>query len=257
MNRDHSSRSSAVIVTGAAGGLGSEVARRFVAEGHRVMLTDRSPRLAEVADRLGASAPTGHVMYANADVTDPGSTRGVVAQCMDAWGRLDVLVNLAGGSLSTLSQETDKPLWDVSLQEWQLVVDVNLTGSFNWVQAVIPIMREQADGCILLVASGTGMRPGPSMAPYAAAKAGVVGLVKAAARDLGPFNIRVNAVNPGFIPHANFPSGTIEQHAERYRTDTALGRLSSPEHFATFVVGLVDMTAISGQTFSLDSRAVS
>lgn len=246
-----------VVVTGAAGGLGSAVARRFAVDGANVLLTDVVDGVHQVAAGLQDGGPDGQIHAATADVRDAEATAAVVRGCVEAWGGLDVLVNTAGGSLSTLTSQPDKPLWEVSAEEWRLLLDVNLTGSFNWIQAVTAVMRRQGSGCILLVASGTGVRPGPGMAGYAAAKAGVVGLMRGAARDLGPFGIRVNALNPGFIPHRNFPASTIAQHADRYRSDTMLGRLSTPEDFAEFTCRIAGMTAISGQTFTLDSRIVS
>ena len=88
-------------------------------------------------------------------------------------------------------------MWELDDEEWRLVVGVNLDGAFEWVRAVAPTMIAQKAGHIILVASGTGLRPGPNMSGYAAAKAGVIGLMKAAAKDLGVHGVQVNAVNPG------------------------------------------------------------
>ncbi len=247
-----------VIVTGAAGGLGSAVAARFAEQGENLVLTDIADRVRDVESELARIHPLGPnaVMSLVADATDAQAAAAVVAEAVQRWGRLDVLVNPAGGSLAQLTRRPDPVLWELTEDDWQRVLAVNLTGSFHWVRAAAQPMIAQSDGAIVLVASGTGLRPGPRMAAYAAAKAGVIGLMKAAARDLGTHNIRVNAVNPGLIPHDKLPEAAWGANIDRYRADTMLGRLSDAEDFARFVANLVDFTAISGQIYNLDSRVL-
>jgi len=179
-------------------------------------------------------------------------------------------VNAVGGPLSMLkfheqlpgtstdraspTKKDNKLLVDHSEEEWDLVVDVNLKGSFNCIRAVAPQMIKQRDGHIILVSSGTGIRPGKLMSSYAAAKAGIFGLMKAAARELGEYNIKVNAVNPGQIIHELLPLSEITQ--EGYINETMLGRRSNPQDFADFVVYLSQKNNISGQIFNLDSRVL-
>ena len=149
----------------------------------------------------------------------------------------------------------NKLLLEHSDEEWDLVVDTNLKGTYNCLRAVAPQMIKQKEGHIILVSSGQGLRPGPKLSSYAAAKAGVLGLMKAAASEFGEYNIKVNAVIPGLIPHQLLAlGGFVPDYVKRYRDETTLGRLSTPEDFADFIVCLSQMNNVSGQTFSLDSR---
>jgi len=188
-------------------------------------------------------------------------------QTVKEWGRLDVMVNGVGGPLSMLKfhegllEDRDSPtktdnklIIDHTEEDWDLVIDVKLRGSFNCVRAVAPQMIKQKEGHIILISSGTGLRPGKRLSSYAAAKAGVLGLMKAAARELGEYNIKVNAVNPGLITHRLLPLSEVTQ--EGYMGETMLARLSTAQDFADFIVYLSEKNNISGQIFHLDSRAL-
>lgn len=173
---------------------------------------------------------------------------------MTRWGRVDALVNTAGGSLAQLSGGPDKLVTELDDADYDLVIDVNLRGSFHCVRAAGRQMAAQREGHIILVASGSGLRPGGSSAAYAAAKAGVIGLMKGAAKDLGPFNVRVNAVNPGLIPHERMPAVAAGRFLDSYKQETMLGRFSTAEEFARLVAFLATATHLSGQVINLDSR---
>ncbi len=248
-----SSENGVVIVTGAAGGLGSAVARRFRASGAKVVLMDRNEAAVK---KLAAEIDEGneHTLTYSADLLNYASLQAMAAATVERWGRIDIVLNTAGGTLAMLTKKDNKALLDQTEEEWDLVVNVNLKGSFNCVRAVAPYMIQQQSGHIILVASGTGIRPGPRMSSYAAAKAGVLGLMKSAARDLGEYNVQVNAVNPGLITHELLALGGAS--AEGYTSETMLGRLSSPEEFADFVVYISQMKSISGQIYNVDSRVL-
>jgi 3-oxoacyl-[acyl-carrier protein] reductase len=244
------------IVTGATGGLGSALVTELASRGAKLCVTDRPEAdlasVRAVAESLGAVA-----IAAPADIRDPTQVEAVAKECVAELGSIEALVNVAGGSYAMLTGQAEKAVWDLSDENWALVIETNLTGAFNWLRAVSPTMRAARSGTIVLVASGSGLRPGPRMAAYAAAKAGVVGLMKAAARDLGPDGVRVNAVNPGLIVHGGVPETAVsEEAAESVRRDTTLGRLPEPEHFARFVADLLRHDSISGQVLNLDSRMV-
>lgn len=242
-----------IIITGAAGGLGSAVARRFANKGASVVVVDRSEApLKTLADEINEGG--GQALAYVADLLNFDQLKGMAEAAIEKWGHIDIVLNAAGGTLAMLTRKDNKALLEQSEEEWDLVVDVNLKGSFNCVRAVAPHMVQQRNGHIILVASGTGIRPGPRMSSYAAAKAGVIGLMKAAARDLGEYNVRVNAVNPGLITHELLELGGAS--AEGYQSDTMLGRLSSPEDFADFVVYMSHMKNISGQIYNVDSRVL-
>lgn len=181
-----------VIVTGAASprGLGKATARLFAEHGAKVAILDLDARLAEEAARdLGE----GHVGLA-ADVTDQAACRDAVETLAGQWGRIDVLVNNAG-----ITQPLK--LMDIAPENYDAVLDVNLRGTLYMSQAVIPAMRDRKSGSIVNLSSvsaqrGGGIFGGPH---YSAAKAGILGLTKAMARELAPDGVRVNAVCPGFI----------------------------------------------------------
>lgn len=243
-----------VVVTGAAGGLGSQVARHLASEGAQLVITDKAGERLEqlAADLIGQRRS---VLFQLADSRHFEQVVAVTDAAVNRWGRIDALINVAGGTLAQLMRKEDPPVWDQTEEEWDLVVDVNLKGSFNWVKAVAPHMMKVREGHVVLIASGTGIRPvSTGMSAYAAAKAGVIGFMKAVARDLGPFNIRVNAIAPGLTLHSELHDSRAT--IESYTADTMLGRLSTFDDFAAFVVHLIQMSAISGQTINLDSRVL-
>jgi 3-oxoacyl-[acyl-carrier protein] reductase len=235
------------VVMGAAGGLGSAVARGFAEAGWKVVAAGRD------AGRVQAALGGTQAMVAVADVLDAASVEACLERACAELGRVDVLVNAAGGSLAQLGG-TDKPVTELTDADWDLVLDVNLRGSFHCVRAAGRLMAAQREGHIMLVASGSGLRPGGRSAAYAAAKAGVIGLMKGAAKDLGPFNVRVNAVNPGLVPHARMPAAAAGRFLDSYKDETMLGRFSTPEEFARLVVLLAGAPHVSGQVLNLDSR---
>lgn len=240
-----------VIVTGATGGLGSEIARRFGSIGARVVVNGRVQTLAEELVGEIKRGP-GQAFAYLADVRSYEEMKAMVEETVAKWNRVDILVNAAGGSLSMLTKGENKTIVEHSDEDWDLVMDVNLKGSFNCIRAVAPQMIKQRDGHIILVSSGSGLRPSKRQSSYAAAKAGVFGLMKVAARELGEHNIKVNAVTPGLIVHERMDLGGFS--ADGYISETMLGRTSNREDFADFVVYLSQKNHISGQTFNLDSR---
>ncbi len=244
-----------VVVTGGSGGLGSEIAKKFGAIGAKVVLNYRPgtrSTVEELADEIEKGP--GESLIHKADICKYEELTEMVDKALKKWGRIDIVVNAAGGTLAMLTKQKNKLLLEHSEKEWDLVLEVNLKGSYNCLRAVAPQMIKQRDGHIMLVSSGTGIRPGSLVSSYAAAKAGVFGLMKAAARELGEYDIKVNAVNPGLITHKLLALGGIEP--EGYVRETTLGRLSSPEDMADFVVYLCQKNNISGQIFNLDSRVL-
>jgi len=242
-----------VIVTGAAGGLGSAISRKFGSMGAKVALTDVAKEATEIIEKEINKGPGQSFAY-QVDIRNYEQLKEVAEETVKKWGRIDAVVNAAGGTLSMLTKKENKLLLDHSEEEWDLVMDVNLKGSFNCIRAVAPQMIKQRDGHIILVSSGTGIRPGALMSSYAAAKAGVFGLMKAAARELGGYNIKVNAVNPGLITHKQLSLGGIS--SEGYIEETTLGRLSEPEDLADLIVFLSQRNNLSGQIFNNDSRVL-
>ncbi|MEO2109076.1 MAG: SDR family NAD(P)-dependent oxidoreductase [Actinomycetota bacterium] len=220
------------LLTGAGGGLGEAVAAGLVGAGAHVVAADIDPEAAgHVAETHGDRAS-----HARMDVTDRRSVHDVVERVHAEHGRLDVLVNLAGFT-------RDTRIDDMTDEQWDEVVDVCLTGSFNTARACTPHMRARRYGRIVNIASRAYLG-NPGQANYSAAKAGVIGLTKALAKELGRDGITVNAVAPGVIAtaavraHPKFDK--IEQRALR---ENAIPRLGEPDDVAHAVVFLASPTA--------------
>jgi len=214
------------IVTGAAGGFGEGIAKLFVAEGARVMLADLDgAKAAKVAAELGPNAKA-----VQCDVSKGTDVRAAVKACVDAFGPPDIVVNNAG--------TTHRNQWmlDVDEATFDRVFDVNVKSIYHMAQAVIPGMRERKGGVIINVGSTAGIRPRPGLTWYNASKGAVNLMSKSMAAELGPYNIRVNAICPvmsatGMIELFLGAPDTPENRA-RITAGIPLGRMSTPEDVA-------------------------
>jgi 3-oxoacyl-[acyl-carrier protein] reductase len=232
-----------VLVTGGGSGIGAATCRQFAASGASVHVVDRDGAAADkVAAEIGHNAKAaGHAL----DVADgPGFAK--LASDIAASGGIDVLVNCAG----TITQKT---LGTMTAAEWQRVIDVNLGGTFNAIQAVLPHMKAKGGGAIVNIASIAGRRISfGGGANYSASKAGVLGLTRHAAYELAPDHIRVNAVCPG--PTATPFAGAApspEQKAQRAKK-IPLGRMVEPEDIADAVLFLASPAASMVTGIALD-----
>ena len=243
-----------VIVTGAASGIGRETAHAFAAEGARIALADidleAAERLAEETRKKGGSAQAFPL-----DVTSDKSVAGCVAAVVDRLGRLDVLVNSAG-----LRQV--KPVLELSLQDWNRVMDVNITGVFLCSQAFARhVVQTGKPGAIVNLASTLGVVGGTQRTAYVASKHAVVGLTKAAAGENGRLGIRVNAVCPGPVDtrmihsvEAQINPSDPADVGKRYSTAIPLGRYATPEEIANTVLFLCSdlASSITGAQYVVD-----
>jgi 3-oxoacyl-[acyl-carrier protein] reductase len=238
----------AAIVTGGASGIGRATARRFLVEGARVLVADVDrDRALETCAGFGDRA-----IAAAIDVRDPAAVAATVAQAVDLFGTVDILHSNAG------VPEAVKPLDEITDEEWQLIVDVNLKGFFLLARAVVPVMRAHGGGCILVTASMAARRPRPGMAAYVASKSGAVGLARALAIEVASDRIRVNVINPGpaRTPMFNeFKFAPSEQEAWRRVGETLpLGRAIEPEEIAAAAVYLAsdEAASITGLELNVD-----
>jgi len=177
------------LVTGAARGIGLAIASRLAADGMRVALLDLDPGVTEAAAREVG----GETLALSADVTRAAEVNAAVGRVVDHWGRLDVLVNNAGITGRSF------PLWELDDDDWQRVIDVDLTSVFLCCRAAVRVMLAQGSGRIVNIASIAGKEGNPTLVPYSAAKAGVIGLTKALAKEVATRGILVNAVAPAVI----------------------------------------------------------
>lgn len=237
-----------VLVTGAGRGIGRAIALAFGRDGHRVMLGYRSRR-AEAEAALAALREQGaEADLYEADVSKPAQAQALVEAAARRWGSLDGLINNAGVT-------RDRTILKMSDDEWGDVIDVNLSGAFWCLRAAAQVMTRQKNGFIVNIASLMGLRGGYGCANYAASKAGLIGLTKSAARELGRFNVRVNAVLPGYHPTEMNASLPPEQ-VEKIREEHALGRFPDLEELARFVLNIAKQKSASGQVFNFESRVV-
>jgi 3-oxoacyl-[acyl-carrier protein] reductase len=237
------------VITGAGSGIGRAVAHLFSEEGARLVIAEISPAAGEILtadlNRKGCSA-----MFIETDVANARSVGEMVDRTLAAFGRIDILVNNAGviedGFLTKTADE-----------QWQRIIDVNLTGTFNCGRAVAAVMMEQGGGVILNAASVVALYGNIGQSNYIASKAGVIGLTRAWARELGPRGIRVNAVAPGLI-ETSMLEGIPEKIREMFRRRTPLGRFGRPEEVARAYLFLASDEAsfINGAILSVDGGLV-
>ena len=237
------------VVTGASRGIGRATAIALAAVGAQVVVNyaRSSTAAAEVVAEITAAG--GSAIALQGDVSDPAQVDALIQATLDQWGRIDVLVNNAGITRDTL-------LLRMKLEDWQAVINLNLTGVFLCTKAVSKLMLKQRQGRIINIASVAGLMGNPGQANYSAAKAGVVGFTKTVAKELAPRGVTVNAVAPGFIQTdmtENLPN------TEAILQMIPLGRYGQPEEIAGVIRFLAADPAaayITGQVLTVDGGMV-
>ena len=225
------------LITGAAGGLGQGLVNEFAAQGWQVVAGYH---------RTTAHTETDSVWPVQLDVTDRSRIAQVVPDILQRWQRIDALINNAGLTADELSGQ-------LSDDDWDRVLSVNLKGAFLCSQAVLRPMLKQRDGHIINISSFSGRCGARGQANYAAAKAGLLGLTTSLAKEVGSRNVRVNAVLPGVLP-TRMTKLLDDAQLSAFATANALGRINSVAEVARFTVFLAAMQNVSGQLFQLDSR---
>ncbi len=228
----------AVLVSGAASGIGLATALAFGQAGARVMLVDvDAERLESACAQVGQRG--GEVASTLADVSDPSACEAMVARAVDRFGRLDIAVNNAG-----IPSGFGAEFEDTSIELWRRVIDVNLNGVFWAMRAETPALKAAGGGAIVNTASVASVIAGRGMAPYVAAKHGVAGLTRAAALDLIPHGIRVNAVCPGAVDTAMLAPLMADPAAAAQLTATVpIGRVATAAEVAAAILFLCSPAA--------------
>lgn len=219
--------SKTALVTGAARGIGLAIASRLAADGARVALLDLDGAAADAA----AKKVGGGAIALAADVTKASEVDAAVSRVVQEWGRLDILVNNAGITGRSF------PIWELSDEDWHRVIDADLTSVFLCCRAAVKVMLRQGSGRIINIASIAGKEGNPTLVPYSAAKAGVIGLTKALAKEVCTRGILVHAIAPAVI-------GTeLLQQMEKSTVDLLvskipMGRVGRPEEVAALAAWL-------------------
>jgi 3-oxoacyl-[acyl-carrier protein] reductase len=245
-------RDAGAIVTGGATGIGRAIALELARHGCHIAfnyLDDGDGRTEAAAERTLAELRQLEVtvLCRDCDVRDPDAVARFVDEAADTIGAMHILVNNAGIA-------RDRALWRMEDDEWRDVLDTNLSGAFNMIRAVAPVMRAQQYGKVVNVASIHGLYSEFGLANYAASKAGLIGLTRSAAVELGPSNINVNAVAPGYIRTTRLTDGVSPVVLDRARERSALRRLGDPHDVANVVVFLCSEKArhITGAVIPVD-----
>lgn len=247
------------VITGPAKGMGRAVSLGFAREGAKLVLAGRDlaaiePVAKEARDR-GVM-----VVVAPCDMTDPGQSNALVAFALEAFGRIDVLVNVAGGS-----GPIGKTGWETTTEEFNQIVQLNMTGCFNTMRAVLPGMVAQRYGKVVNVGGTFGMRGRAGRMAYSASKWGLRGITKSFALEAGPHNINVNCVAPGMVDGPRFREKvcanmasemgiTLEEAMTRHAEDYAMRRVATDEDIANACLFLASDVArqITGVDLPVD-----
>lgn len=227
------------IVTGAAAGIGEAIARRLAAAGATVAVADID---AEGAATVAASIPGAFALPV--DITDAASTERAAAEALKRTGRIDVLVNCAGiGGKAA-------PLWEQTLDDWHRIIDINMTGVFNFCKAVIGPMRERKYGRIVTIASIAGKEGNPNMTGYSATKAAVIGFTKSLGKEVATEGICVNAVAPAVV-RTKILEQLTQQQIDYMTAKIPMRRTGEPEEIAAVVhfLSSPDCSFVTGQCY--------
>jgi 3-oxoacyl-[acyl-carrier protein] reductase len=232
------------LITGASKGLGKQIALTLSAYGYSVIVN-------YIASEKKANALVKRLEYNSvafrADVGDIKQVRDMAGKIEKAFGRLDVIINNAGIAKDNLLLKQTEP-------EWDSILRTNLRGCFNVIKTMSPLMIQSGGGHIINISSYSGMKGKAGQAAYSASKAALLGLTLSAARELSEYNIKVNALLPGYM--MTDMGMTAQKAVEKAKEESILNTLSQPQEAADFILFLMKTKNITGQVFSLDSRII-
>src|SRR5660398_181255 len=237
-----------VIITGAGSGIGKKTAILFAKEGAKVIVADVNEKGGN--ERVDEIKKNGEGFFAKLDVTNREQSKQMVKATLEKYGKIDVLINNAGIVQDAFVSKMTEGQWDK-------VIDINLKGDFNCIQAVVEVMLNQSSGAIINTSSIVGLNGNVGQVNYAATKAGLIGMTKSLAKELGRKGIRVNAVAPGFIA-TPMTAGVPDKILEMMKEKTPLKRLGAPADIANTLLFLSsdDASFINGAILSVDGGLV-
>lgn len=232
-----------VLITGSSQGIGRATALKFASLGAKIALNDigaQEENLKKTKEEIGDQAK-----YFLADVSNPEETDKMAQEILKEFGKLDVLINNAG-----IIQ--DRTLAKMTKEEWQRVIDINLTGVFNVSKSCLPLLI-QSQGKIVNVSSVVGLRGNFGQTNYSAAKAGIIGFTKSLSKEVGRFGVTVNAVAPGFI-ETKLTDALPEEMKVTIKKLTSLGRFGKPEEVASVIAFLAspESSFVTGEVITID-----
>ena len=236
-----------VVITGGGTGLGREMVRAMARAGADLLIAGRRTgpieEAAAEAETLGAKAAS-----VSTDVTDSAQVAHLMKTCLQQFGKIDVLINNAGA----VSDNVRKPIWELTDEEWDRVMKVNLTGAFYCAREVSQTMIDQGGGKIINVASGFGLRGGRDIYMYCCSKGGMIQLSRVLSFNLARYGITANTIVPGFVPTGN--SGAMSASLPRSGDFLPTGTLGKPEDFGPLAVYLASPASdyMTGEMFIAD-----
>ena len=238
------------LITGAARGIGKEIALAFAREGANIAFTDLELNEAAMETSNALNALGVKVQAYASDASSFEAAHAVVDEVVKDFGRIDILVNNAGITRDTL-------LMRMSEQQWDVVMQVNLKSAFNFTHAVTPVMMKQRGGSIISLSSVVGINGNAGQANYAASKAGIIALMKSVAKELGSRNIRANAIAPGFIM-TDMTKALSEETLKQFVSMIPMRRGGEPEEVAKVALFLAsDLSSyVSGQVIQVNGAMV-
>ena len=237
-----------VIITGAGSGIGKETALLFAKEGAKVVVADVNEKGGE--ETVAEIKKNGDGFFVRLDVSNREQSKQMAKTVLEKYGKIDVLINNAG-----IVQ--DAFVSKMTEQQWDKVIDINLKGVFNCIQAVVDIMMNQGSGVIINTSSIVGLNGNVGQVNYSATKAGLIGMTKTLAKELGRKGIRVNAVAPGFIA-TPMTAAVPEKILEMMKEKTPLKRLGEPKDIANAYLYLAsdESNFVNGAVLSVDGGLV-
>lgn len=232
------------LITGSSRGLGKTVALALGRKGHKVVVhyRNKSTGAEDAASRIKEA------ITLKADVRNSAEVNKLIDSVIKKWGRMDVLINNAGITQESLLLKTSE-------KDFNDVIATNLKGPFNFMRAVTPYMIKQKSGHIINISSIAGVKGKAGLSAYSASKAALIGLTLSAAKELGRYNIMVNAILPGYML-TDMGMASNKKTKETALEESLLRKFSEPDNVAEFICYLSGATGITGQVFNLDSRII-